>query len=72
MSGSIDKYHAALIQESRQFAAQILPKPFDLRQLIERIRETELNGSPGATVPSKDLHNCTEIPSDEATQTAKK
>lgn len=72
MSGLVDKYRAALIRESRQFAAQILPKPFDLRQLIERIRETDLNRPPGATGPSKDLHNCTEIPSGEAIQRAKK
>jgi DNA-binding NtrC family response regulator len=72
MSGSVDKYRAALIRESRQFAAQILLKPFDLRQLIERIRETDSNRPSGATVPSKDLHNCTEIPSGEAMQRAKK
>jgi two-component system KDP operon response regulator KdpE len=72
ISGSIEKYRAALIRESHQFAAQILPKPFDLRQLIERISESDLNRSPGATVPSKDLHNCTEMPSDEAMQRAKK
>jgi two-component system OmpR family response regulator len=66
MSGAVDKYRAVLMRESREFAAQFLPKPFTLHQLVDRITKTRSNCPAAETLPLKGLHNCTEIPSDQA------
>ena len=72
MTGAVEKYRAALTRESREFSAQVLPKPFRLNELIDQITETDRNQPPKTSVALKVLHKCTELPSDEPISVVKK